>query len=56
MRGRDRQTGRMFSYPSPEAMVPQDHLLRVIRPLGDAALIWVRSTGMAAMILQRPQI
>ena len=28
----------MFSYLSPEAMVPQDHPLRVIRPLANAAL------------------
>jgi hypothetical protein len=32
MRGTDRQTGKLFSYLSPEAMVPQDHPLRVIRP------------------------
>ena len=38
MRGTDRQTGRMFSYLSPETMVPRDHPLRVIRPLADAAL------------------
>ena len=38
MRGTDRQTGRMFSYLSPETMVPQDHPLRVIRRLADAAL------------------
>ena len=38
MRGADRQTGRMFSYLSPEAMVPPDHPLRVIRPLVNAAL------------------
>jgi len=38
MRGTDRQTGRMFSYLSPETMVPQDHPLRVIRPLANAAL------------------
>jgi len=38
MRGTDRQTGRMFSYLSPETMVPQDHPLRVIRRLVDAAL------------------
>ena len=38
MRGVDRQTGKLFSYLSPEAMVPQDHPLRVIRPLVNAAL------------------
>jgi transposase len=38
MRGADHQTGRMFSYLSPEAMVPPDHPLRVIRPLVNAAL------------------
>ncbi len=38
MRGTDRQTNQMFSYLSPEAMVPRDHLLRVIRPLANAAL------------------
>lgn len=38
MRGTDRQTAAMFSYLSPEAMVPADHPLRSIRPLVDAAL------------------
>jgi transposase/IS5 family transposase len=38
MRGADHQTGRMFSYLSPEAMVPPDHPLRAIRPLVNAAL------------------
>lgn len=38
MRGTDRQTNQMFSYLSPEAMVPRDHPLRVIRPLANAAL------------------
>jgi transposase len=38
MRGTDRQTGQMFSYLSPETMVPQDHPLRVIRRLVNAAL------------------
>jgi transposase len=38
MRGTDRQTGRLFNYLGPEAMVPQDHPLRVIRPLLNAAL------------------
>jgi transposase len=38
MRGTDQQTGQMFSYLSPEMMVPQDHPLRVIRPLVNAAL------------------
>ena len=38
MRGTDRQTARMFSYLSPEAMVPRDHPLRLIRPLANAAL------------------
>jgi transposase len=38
MRGVDRQTGKLFSYLSPEAMVPEDHPLRVIRPLVNAAL------------------
>jgi hypothetical protein len=28
----------MFSYLSPATMVPRDHLLRVIRPLANAAL------------------
>ena len=37
MRGTDRQTAQMFSYLSPAAMVPQDHPLRVIRPLANAA-------------------
>jgi transposase len=38
MRGTDKQTAQMFSYLSPEAMVAQDHPLRVIRPLANAAL------------------
>ena len=37
MRGADRQTGRLFSYASPESLVPQDHPLRLIRPLVNAA-------------------
>jgi len=38
MRGADEQTGALFSYLSPDAMVPKDHPLRVIRPLVNAAL------------------
>ena len=38
MRGADRQSGKLFSYLSPEAMVPPRHPLRVIRPLVNAAL------------------
>jgi len=38
MRGADRQTSAMFSYLSPEKLVPATHPLRVIRPLVDAAL------------------
>jgi transposase len=38
MRGRDRQTAKLFSYVSPEALVPQDHPLRAIKVLVDAAL------------------
>jgi transposase len=38
MRGTDKQTAQMLSYLSPEAMVPQDHPLRLIRPLANAAL------------------
>src|SRR4051812_22461177 len=38
MRGADEQTGALFSYLSPEAMVPKDHSLRAIRPLVNAAL------------------
>ena len=38
MRGTDRQTGHMFSYLSPEALVPKEHPLRLIRPLANAAL------------------
>src|SRR3954452_300443 len=38
MRGSDRQTGSMFSYLSPEAMVPRGHPLRLIRPVVNAAL------------------
>jgi len=38
MRGADRQTCAMFSYLSPEAMVPAGHPLRLIRPIVNAAL------------------
>jgi len=38
MRGEDRQQVTMFSYVSPERRVPQDHPLRVIWVLSDAAL------------------
>ncbi len=38
MRGADCQTAAMFSYLSPEALVPQNHPLRAIHPLVNAAL------------------
>jgi hypothetical protein len=38
MRGTDEQTGALFSYLSPDALVPRDHPLRSIRPLVDTAL------------------
>jgi transposase len=38
MRGADRQTGKLFSYASPESLVPPDHPLRAIRLLVNAAL------------------
>jgi hypothetical protein len=38
MRGEDEQTGALFSYLSPEALVPAEHPLRAIRPVVDAAL------------------
>ncbi len=38
MRGEDRQQVTMFSYVSPERRVPEDHPLRVIWVLSDAAL------------------
>ena len=38
MRGADRQTAELFSYLSPEALVPAGHPLRRIRPLVNAAL------------------
>jgi transposase len=38
MRGADRQTAELFSYLSPEALVPPEHPLRRIRPLVNAAL------------------
>ena len=38
MRGRDRQRGHLGGYVNPEARVPQDHPLRQIRPLVEAAL------------------
>ena len=38
MRGRDGQSSKLFSYVSPEALVPPDHPLRAIKRLVDAAL------------------
>jgi transposase len=38
MRGTDRETGKLFSYASPESLVPRDHPLRAIRALVNAAL------------------
>ena len=38
VRGADRQTAAMFSYISPEGLMPQNHPLRAIRPLVNAAL------------------
>ena len=38
MRGTDDQTGALFSYLSPDALVPPDHPLRAIRLLVDAGL------------------
>jgi transposase len=38
MRGNDRQTGKLFSYLSPESLVPADHPLRAIRLLVNPAL------------------
>jgi len=43
MRGADGQTGALFSYLSPDAMVPKDHPLRAIRPLVNAALTLLSS-------------
>ena len=44
MRGTDRETGNLFSYASPESLVPQDHPLRAIRALVNAALERLSST------------
>jgi transposase len=38
MRGRDRQTGQLFSYASADSLVAADHPLRAIRLLVNAAL------------------
>jgi transposase len=38
VRGNDQQTGHLFSYLSPEQRVPQDHPLRPVREMTDAAL------------------
>jgi transposase len=38
MRGADEQTGSLFSYQSPESLVPEDHPLRVIRVVVNAAV------------------
>jgi hypothetical protein len=47
-RGRDRQTGKLFSNASPAALVPPDHPLRVTKHLADAALEYL-STDFAAL-------
>ena len=44
MRGTDRETGKLFSYASPESLVPRDHPLRAIRALVNAALDRLSST------------
>jgi transposase len=38
MRGTDEQTGALFSYLSPDVLVPAEHPLRAIRPLVNTAL------------------
>lgn len=38
MRGADEQTGALFSFVSPEALVAGDHPLQAIKPLAKAAL------------------
>jgi transposase len=38
MRGENESTQAMFSYVSPEGMVPKDHPLRLIKAMADAAL------------------
>ena len=38
MRGNDQQQTHVFSYISPEQRVPQEHPLRTIRRMVDAAL------------------
>jgi len=57
MRGDDRQQSGMFSYLSPEARVPQDHPLRAIRSMVDAALVELspRLEGLYARV-GRPSI
>lgn len=57
MRGDDRQQAAMFSYISPEARVPRDHPLRVIRELMDEALaqLWPRFEALYAQV-GRPSI
>jgi transposase len=57
MRGEDRQQAAMFSYLSPEARVPQDHPLRAIRTMVDAALTELSPTldGLYARV-GRPSI
>lgn len=38
MRGQDNNQGRLFSYLSPEDVVPADHPLRILREMSDAAM------------------
>ena len=51
MRGTDRETGKLFSYASPDSLVPEDHPLRAIRALVNGALERLSPLERAAFLL-----
>ncbi len=55
MRESDRQTAKLFSYVSPDGLVPQTHPLRPIRALVNAALGRLSADFAAIYSGQRPK-
>jgi hypothetical protein len=58
MRGRDRESGKLFSYASLESLIPQDHPLRPIRGADTIARTAPEPTvpGLARGLVLSPQI
>jgi hypothetical protein len=54
MRGTDRQQSSMFSYISAEQRVPEDHPLRALRAMADAALTESRFNRPSLMSVALP--